>query len=201
MRRKRIGVFGGSFDPPHLGHLILAEEALHQMHLDQLLWVLTPQPPHKIEVEITSLPIRQAMLKLATAENPRFELSRLEIDRPGPHYTLDTLRLLKEQQPDTDLILLLGGDSLHDLPDWHDPAGVIAICKQLGIMRRPGDQVDLTSLESILPGISRKIAFIDAPLLEIASRDIRQRIKNREPFRYYLPASVYAFILDKELYR
>ena len=116
-----VGIFGGTFDPPHLGHLILASEALDQLGLARLLWVLTPMPPHKLDREITPLDHRLAMLNLALADWPQFQLSTIEIDRPGPHFTLDTVRLARAQHPGASMTLLIGGDSLRDLPSWHCP--------------------------------------------------------------------------------
>ena len=199
-RQMRIAIFGGSFDPPHIGHLILAEEAIHQLQLAQVLWVLTPINPLKNHQPITSLEHRLVMLELATARNPKFEISNLEINRPGPQYTLETLQLLKDPEPESNLILLLGGDSLRDLPNWREPLEILRICHQVGVMRRPGDRVDLSHLESQLPGISEKIAFIDAPLLEIAAREIRQRIKDGAPYQYYLRPSVFDYIRREKLY-
>ncbi len=198
---QRIGIFGGTFDPPHLGHLILASEACAQLNLTRLLWVLTPTPPHKLSQPISPLEDRLAMLKLALQDEPAFELSTVEIERDGPHYTLDTLRLLAEQNPGADLILLLGGDSLHDLPAWHRPADLVAACHQIGVMRRPADSIDLSALEKKIAGITAKVKFIDAPLLEIASREIRRRASEGLPFRYYLPRSVYDYIIVHKLYR
>ncbi len=108
----RVGVFGGTFDPPHLGHLILAAEALHQLRLERLLWVLTQDPPHKHGQMICPWEARFEMVRLATAGDPAFEISRVDIDRPGPHYAVDTMGILKRQLPQTDLFYLIGGDSL-----------------------------------------------------------------------------------------
>ncbi len=198
---ERIGIFGGTFDPPHLGHLILASEAQAQLKLTRLLWVLTPVPPHKLNQPISSLADRLAMLKLALKDEPNFELSTIEIERQGPHYTLDTLRILADKNPSADLILLIGGDSLRDLPAWHRPADLAAACRQIGVMRRPGDAVDLSALERQIPGITAKVKFIEAPLLEIASREIRRRAAKGLPFRYYLLPSVYKYIVKNDLYR
>jgi nicotinate-nucleotide adenylyltransferase len=201
MVHERLGIFGGTFDPPHLGHLILAAEASDQLDLTKLLWVLTPQPPHKLDQPITPLEHRLAMLRLAIADEARFELSPVEMKRPGPHYSLDTLRLLAKGHPGADLILLIGGDSLHDLPSWHRPADLVAACCEIGVMRRPGDSIDLSQLEVPLPGISSKVRFVEAPLLEISSSQIRQRVTTGRPFRYYLPPRVYQYILEHPLYR
>lgn len=198
--RARLGIFGGTFDPPHLGHLILACEARAQLELSRLLWVLTPQPPHKVDRPISAIEQRLEMLTRALEDEPSFELSRAEMDRPGPHYMLDTIRLLADQNPDADLILLLGGDSLRDLPGWHRPAELVAACHRIGVMRRPGDAIDLRAIEAKIPGLPAKLQFIEAPLLEIASSEIRRRVASRRPFRYYVPAAVYEYIRQNGIY-
>ncbi len=197
----RIGVFGGTFDPPHLGHMILATEAFSQLGLERLYWVLTPTPPHKLEQPISELQHRLAMVRLELAPEPAFELSRVDLDRPGPHFTLDTLQILAAQNPGAELILLIGGDSLHDLRDWHRPADLLAACRQLGVMHRPGDEVDLLQLEKDMPGLKDKLCFIDAPLLEIASSDIRRRAAEGLPYRYFLLPEVYEYIQRNRIYR
>ena len=201
MSLKRIGVFGGTFDPPHIGHLILAAEACQQLNLERLLWMLTPVSPLKRADEITSLDQRLSMLQLAIAENPAFELSHIEIDSPGPYYTLDTMRRLADRYPSAEAILVIGGDSLRDLPRWHRPADLVSACYEIGVMRRPGDSVDLSALEQQVPGTQAKVRFVDAPLLEISSSDIRRRVREKLPFRYYLSPSVYEYILKNKLYR
>ncbi len=196
----RTGVFGGTFDPPHLGHLILAAEAQAQLGLARLLWVLTAQPPHKPEQPISALERRLAMLELAIADDPYSEISRVEIDRPGPHFAADTLQLMQARYPETELVYLMGGDSLRDLPNWQRPSDLLAACRFIGVMRRPRDSVDLSALERLLPGIQAKVRFVDAPLLEISSREIRQRIRSGGHFRYYLPEAVYKYIVQQKLY-
>jgi nicotinate-nucleotide adenylyltransferase len=200
MSRERLGVFGGTFDPPHIGHLILAAEACADLKFDPLLWVLTPIPPHKLDQPITPLEHRLAMLELAIADDSNFRLSGIEMDRPGPHYMVDTMRLLADQHPSADLILLIGGDSLRDLPTWHQPAELVAACHEIGVIRRPGDSIDLSAVERSVPGTQAKVRFVDAPILEISSSDIRRRIRAGQPFRYYLSQSVYKYIIDNELY-
>jgi nicotinate-nucleotide adenylyltransferase len=195
-----VGIFGGTFDPPHVGHLILASEARARLHLDRLLWVLTPDPPHKQDQPITSLDHRLTMVQLAIAGNPAFELSRVELDRSGPHYALDTVRILAEKDPSADLVYLMGGDSLGDLPSWHRPAELVSMVAFLGVVRRPGDAVDLASLEKSIPGLSAKVRFVDAPLLDIASHEIRSRAAEGRPFRYFLPPAVYGYIIEQHLY-
>lgn len=201
MSPDRLGVFGGTFDPPHLGHLILAAEASADLKFERLLWVLTPTPPHKLGQPITPVEHRLAMLQLAIADNPSFQLSRIEMDRPGPHYMVDTMRLLRDQLPSAELILLIGGDSLRDLPTWHQPADLVAACHEIGVVRRPGDSSDLSALDESIPGAQAKVRFVEAPLLEISSSDIRGRIRQGLPFRYFLCRSVYEYILENDLYR
>jgi nicotinate-nucleotide adenylyltransferase len=196
-----IGIFGGTFDPPHIGHLILAAEAQAQLCLDHLLWMLTPDPPHKQGQPITPIEHRLAMVKLAIADNPGFELSTIEIDRPGPHYALDTLKIVAQQNPGADLVYLMGGDSLRDLPAWHRPADFVSACHSIGVMRRPGDAIDLPALEKNIPGLTAKVRFVDAPLIDIAAHKIRERIAGGRPFRYYLPEPVYIYIQNQALYR
>jgi nicotinate-nucleotide adenylyltransferase len=141
------------------------------------------------------------MLKRAIGSAPGFELSTIEIDRPGPHYTLDTLDMLQIRTPSAKLVLLIGGDSLRDLPTWNRPSELITAVSAFGVMRRPGDEVNLQTLEGTLPGVSTKVRFVDAPQLEISSSSIRQRIAGGGHFRYYLPTGVYEYIQQNNLYR
>ena len=196
-----IGIFGGTFDPPHLGHLILAAEALQQLKLTRVLWVLTPQPPHKPDRVITALHHRLEMLRRSLSDAPAFELSSLEIDRPGPHYTIDTLDQLQEKNPAARLMLLIGGDSLRDLPTWYHAEEIVAAVYAFGVMRRPSDAVELGQLEKTYHGITRKIQFVDAPQLEISSSSIRQKIETGGHFRYYLHPQTYEYIQRNNLYR
>ena len=197
----RLGVFGGTFDPPHIGHLALAWEALHSLELERVLWVLTPYPPHKRGQGILSLDERLAMLKIALASIAEFEINQVDIDRPPPHYAVDTLHLLKEKYPQAELYYLIGGDSLHDLPTWFHPDELLAACDAIGVMRRPLDQVDLPALETAIPGITARLKWLDAPLLDISSSDIRRRIAENRPFRYLLPEGVYQIVCEQRLYR
>ncbi len=198
---QRLGIFGGTFDPPHLGHLILASEACAALQLTRVLWVLTAIPPHKVGQDIANVQDRLAMVRLALRDEPAFELSTVDIDRPGPHYTLDTVEILARKHPDAQMILLIGGDSLHDLPTWHEPVALVAGVSEIGVMRRPGDAVDLTSLETQIPGLGAKLRYVEAPLLEIASHEIRERVAAGLPFRYYVPPPVYRYIVDHSLYQ
>jgi len=196
-----IGIFGGTFDPPHLGHLILAAEALNQLQLTRVLWVLTPEPPHKPDQVITVLHHRLEMTRRAIGNVSGFELSTIEIDRPGPHYTLDTIDRLQARHPSARLVLLIGGDSLRELPHWNRPDELVTAVHAFGVMRRPGDVLDLSELEKTLPGLKNKLRLFDTPQLEISSSSIRQRVASSGHFRFYLPQDVYEYIQKLKLYR
>jgi nicotinate-nucleotide adenylyltransferase len=195
-----IGIFGGTFDPPHIGHLILAAEARAQLGLERLLWVLTPDPPHKQGRRISSVEQRLAMVRLAISNDPQFELSTVDIDRPGPHYALDTVQEIADLNPGTGMVYVMGGDSLHDLPDWHHPADFLTTCQAIGVMRRPGDEVNLQALEKVLPGLDAKVRWLEAPLLDIAAHQLRTRVAEGRPFRYFLSTGVYDYIIANGLY-
>lgn len=198
---ERVGLFGGTFDPPHVGHLILASEARSQLELNRVLWTVTPDPPHKQDQSITPLEHRLAMVKLAIEDDPSFQLSDVELNRPGPHYTIDTIKLLAAQNPGAEIVPIIGGDSLQDLPTWHKPKEILYVAHWVGVMRRPGEEPDLQELERELPGITSKVHYVDAPLLEIASSEIRDRAATGKPFRYYLPEPVFQYIEKHHLYQ
>ena len=197
----RIGIFGGTFDPPHIGHLILAAEALEQLKLDKVLWALTADPPHKQGQTISPVDVRLRLLKAALADNPAFEISRVEIDRPGPHYAVDTVRILQGQYASAALIYLIGSDSLRDLISWHTPQDLTARVGGYGVMRRPGVDIDLTEVERNIPGVTAKVQFIDTPLVEISARQIRQRVAAGQTYRYFLPPQVFKLVEEFNLYR
>ncbi len=201
MDRARFGIFGGTFDPPHLGHLILAMEAADQLHLEKVLWVLTPDPPHKQGKEITAIDTRIKLVMRAIGEDPLFALSYVDIDRPGPHYIRDTMHILQEKYDTVDLVYLMGGDSLEHLMEWYEPQAFIAACDYVGVMRRPGETINMTHLRNTLPELFTKLEFIDAPLLEISSNQIRQLVANGQPYRYYLPKRVYDMVKKLSLYK
>lgn len=197
----RIGIFGGTFDPPHVGHLILAEECRTQLNLDKLLWVVTDNPPHKRYVNVSPIESRVKLVTKAIGGNLAFEVSRVDIDRPGPHFAIDTVNILKKEFHGAEMFYLMGGDSLHDLPTWNRPQDFVKTCDGIGVMRRHADQVDLESLEKVLPGISRKVHIVEAPILEISSHQIRQRIHDGQGYRYYLRDAVYRAIDELGLYQ
>ncbi len=200
MPHNTIGYFGGTFDPPHIGHLVLASEAAFQFELSRLYWGLTPDPPHKQEQTITPLVHRLKMLQLMIAENPLFEISLLEVNRPGPHYTIDTIHLLSQQQPGTDIVLLIGDDSLLDLPNWRLHHHLITAVSKIGVMRRYGNSMDYSALYKIIPGLADKVHFIDAQVQPISSREIRHRVKGAGVYRCYTLPSVADYIEANNLY-
>ena len=196
----RLGIFGGTFDPPHVGHLILADEARLQLNLERILWVLTPNPPHKMDQMITPLVDRLDMLQAALGDDPHFELSRVDIDRPPPHYAVDTVHLLRQRYPKDTLVYLLGADSLVELPIWHTPHEFVLACDEIGVMLRHGEVPDLEALEGVLPGLKDRLRWVQAPLVEIASTQIREAVSGGGAFRYELPPEVYRIICQRGLY-
>jgi nicotinate-nucleotide adenylyltransferase len=196
----RIGIFGGTFDPPHIGHLILAEEAYHQLNLDRVLWVLTPDPPHKAGQDISPAADRKVLTLAAIAGSPGFMLSPVDLERPPPHFAADTLELLRDSPSATTWVYLMGADSLASLPDWHQPERFIALCDEIAVMARPGVKPDLEQLEAQLPGLVAKVRMMQVPLLDIQASEIRNRIRKGGAYRYYLPKAVFDLIRAEALY-
>jgi nicotinate-nucleotide adenylyltransferase len=201
MEKTRIGIFGGTFDPPHVGHLILASEARDQLDLDCTIWVLTPEPPHKQGKDISGIEDRLAMVQMAIEDDDGFKLSHVDIDRPGPHYAVDTAKIIRETYPDKELIYLMGGDSLENLPHWYQAERFLSIMDGIGVMRRPGDDIDLSELFEALPALEEKLNFVTAPLLEISAEQIRHRANQNRAFRYYLLPKIYHYIKDHRIYQ
>jgi nicotinate-nucleotide adenylyltransferase len=196
-----IGAFGGTFDPPHLGHLFLALEAAYQLDLERVLWVLAGDPPHKPEAPLTPADIRLEMTQAALAGRPGLELSRVDLDRPGPHYAADTMRLLQAAHPGHGWAYLMGGDSLRDLPGWHEPAEFLARCDQLAVMPRPEAPIDLDALGRALPGLGEKLRILRAPYVVLSASDLRRRVREGHPFEHLLAPEVTEVIRAHGLYR
>lgn len=194
------GVFGGTFDPPHLGHSILSDEARAELGLDQVLWVVTGQPPHKVDRAVTDIETRWAMAEAAVADEPAFQLSRADVDRPAPHYALGTLAWLRRRGHEH-LAYIMGSDSLRDLPNWHEPQAFAEACDQIAVMRRPGSSVDLDDLERLIPGLTSKVRLLDAPYVGITGHDIRRRVKEDRAYRYLVRPGVAQYIKESGLYR
>jgi nicotinate-nucleotide adenylyltransferase len=210
----RIGVFGGTFDPPHWGHVQLAEAAHRQLHLDVVLWVPAAQPPHKQQREraraddesgqddaLTAAHHRAEMIRLAIADHPQFLLSRLDLDRPGPQFTADLCALLRDQYgPETAFWFIIGEDSLRELPTWHTPDRVVALCR-LAVFPRQGPPVDWDELQTIIPHIRERVDWLQGQQIEISSTDIRSRARRGESIRDLVPPAVWNYIQQHKLYQ
>ncbi len=197
----RIGVIGGTFDPIHYGHLAAAEEARVRMDLERVLFVVAGVPPHKLDEEVTPVEHRLAMVSLAIASNPYFAISRVDVDRPGPSYTVDTISILqKHLGQDTEIYFIMGLDSLVELPTWHEPQRLIQLCRLL-VVRRPRFEIDMAQLEASLPGISSQVEIMDMPEMDISSSELQERVRERLPIKYQVPEEVERYINDHELYK
>jgi nicotinate-nucleotide adenylyltransferase len=208
---KRLGLLGGTFDPPHYGHLLLADTARAQLGLQRVLFAPAGQPPHKPKNQPSPVAHRLAMVQavLDEAGEAAFLLSRVDVDRPGPHYTVDTLKLLRAQYPAAQVWLILGADSLGDLPHWRDPAGIMALAR-LAVLARPGYEPDLQRLAAqLFPGDSltpptdlrQSIEWLPGPSLGLSSSVLRQRAHLGLPLRYLTPGSVQAYVNQHGLYK
>ncbi|QDT55594.1 Nicotinate-nucleotide adenylyltransferase [Caulifigura coniformis] len=219
----RLGLYGGTFDPVHFGHLLLAETCREVARLDEVWFIPTGTPPHKPGVEIAPAKSRREMLELAIAGLPQFQVSRLEIDRPGPHYTVDTLRLVREQRPEDELFLLIGKDSLFDLPTWRDPRAISELANIVAVNRtsrswdkdfedarfkqfgRPepvnpylfSADVEITGH----PGLVFEVDFVTMPQMDISATDLRQRVAAERSIRFQTPRAVEQYIRAHRLYR
>jgi nicotinate-nucleotide adenylyltransferase len=202
VRARRVGVFGGTFDPPHMGHLAAAEDAAAALDLNKVLFVPNRIPPHKSETAVTDPADRAKMASLAIAGNPRFELSLLELEREGLSYTLDTMRELRRRYGDeTGLVFLTGCDTLGNLHTWHEPETLLREFEVVVLERPTGVVTDWESIEKNLPRIRQRVKVLEIPLLEISSADLRRRIREGRPIRYYVPGAVRHYIEERGLYR
>jgi nicotinate-nucleotide adenylyltransferase len=198
---RRIGVLGGTFDPVHYGHLVIAADAQSYLDLSKVLFVPAYQPPHKPTGSYSAFHHRVRMLELATANNAQFELSLIEARLGGPSYTVDTLRALQaELGSAAQLYFIVGMDSLADILSWHKPDELITLCR-IVVAERAGYQVDLKVLEAGLPGLCNRLVLIDTPELSIASSDLQSRVQRRLPIRYQVPRSVERYVYEHRLYQ
>lgn len=204
MSGERFGILGGTFDPVHYGHLAIAEEVYAALRLTRVLFVPAGQPPHKPERSITPVRHRLAMLKLALAGNPHFALSLVDVQRAGPSYTVETLRLLhQELGAEAELYFVIGADSLKDLPEWYDPGGILEQAMVVALPR-PGypefSRELLARLEGRLPTLKGRLMTLDSLHLDISSTDLRRRVAEGRPIAYQVPESVEAYIHRHSLY-
>src|SRR5438445_2023095 len=191
-RARRVGVMGGSFNPIHIGHLVTADEARHTFSLDEVIFVPAGQPWQKEAGEVAPAEHRYMMCVIATSPEPSFRVSRIEIDRPGPTYTLDTLKALKSERPADELFFITGADAILQILTWKDPEAVLQEARFIAATR-PG--YDLDRLEKELPhGFGDRVHLLEIPALAISSTDIRRRVRDGKPVRYLLPEGVARYI-------
>ena len=194
----RVGLLGGTFDPPHIGHLVCAQEALAQLELDRVLLVPARTPPHKAIAADPGVEHRVAMCEAAVAGDDRFGVSRADADRDGPAYTVDLLRSLAGAD---ELTFIVGGDMAHSLPAWRDPEGVLALAR-LAVAEREGvRRADIVERLAGLAGADERVVFFDMPRLDISSSLIRRRAAEGRPLRYLVPDAVAGYIEREGLYR
>jgi len=198
----KTGVLGGTFDPVHNGHIMIAGEAMRELNLDEVLFVPTAQTPLKEDVLITPMEHRVRMVELATDGISGFRLSRIDIDREGTSYTVDTLELLKgEPGVDRELYFIIGLDNLESLYRWREPERLVNLC-HLVTVRRPGYKMpELEEVEKRVPGLSRSLIFLDKPEMDISATDIRQKVRDGKPVTDLVPGPVEEYIRKHGLYR
>ena len=202
-----VGVLGGTFDPVHIGHLIVAEEARLKLGLSKVLFVPVGQPWLKQDRSITAAVHRLEMIRLAIADNPYFKLSTLEVERPGPSYTVDTLTILRKQLGSrASLFFILGRDALAELPLWKEPQKVMRLCRFVVAPRPLLERVEssgsenLKDLERAIPGLLERVIELDMPVIGISSSEIRQRIVRGLPIRYLVPPEVEEYMAKHKVY-
>jgi len=195
---------GGTFDPIHVGHLAIAEEARESLGLERILFVPAGVPPHKPDGAEASVADRLVMVELAIAGNPAFALSRADVDRPGPSYTADTMAVLAAMARDRgttpDLTLIMSAETLAGLPDWRDPARLLGLCRVAVVPREAYPAPDPAWLARNFPGLEDRFDLLDGPRLGISSTGIRQRVGARRSIRYLVPEAVERHIADHALY-
>ena len=196
-----IGVLGGTFDPIHMGHLIIAEEVRARLDLVEVLFVPAGQPWLKKNNVISSAEHRVEMVRLAIADEPSFKLSTMEIERPGPSYTVDTMAELSRQIGAEDkLFFILGWDNLLQLPQWHEPSRLVRLCRLVPVRRVGYTTPDLDSLEAAIPGLSQSIIMLDTPQIEISASEIRARVARGLSIHKLVPEPVERYIKQHRLY-
>lgn len=194
---RRLGVLGGAFDPIHYGHLQIAEEARERFALDAVLFIPTGEPPHKPQGQ-ASAEQRFLMAELATVDHPQFIVSRMEIDRPGTSYTVDTLQALKQQYPDAELYLIMGADMAMDFPTWRQPERIRSLARVVAVTR-PGVQDEALRRHLATPAM-HDVELVVAPGIALSSTEIRRRAREGKSLRYLTPDTVIAFIEKEGLY-
>jgi nicotinate-nucleotide adenylyltransferase len=195
----RVGVFGGAFNPPHLGHLVCAQEVLLQLELERVLFVPVGEPPHRALDDDPGGEARLEMVELAIAGDERFAASRAELGREGPSYTSRTLEQLRSQAADDELFLILGGDQAAALPTWHEPEKVLELATVAAVERVGWSRSAIGIKVARLRG-SDRVRYLDMPLIQISSSGIRRRVREGRPIRYLVPGAVQEYIAGHDLY-
>jgi nicotinate-nucleotide adenylyltransferase len=199
---KRLGLLGGTFDPVHCGHLVIAEEARVRLALDEVRFIPAGQPPHKVGLPVSAAVHRLAMVRLAITHNPAFSLSTLEIERDGPSYTVDTLSRLRQQEgADCELFFIVGGDALPDLLTWRQPERLLELAKLVVVRRPEVEPVNLAQLRAGLPALNTKLTMLAGPQFAVSGTELRQRVRQGLPIRYQVPEAVWAYIGQHGLYQ
>lgn len=197
----RIGIMGGTFDPIHFGHLVTAEAARHAFKLDQVIFVPSGRPPHKRVRRVSADDHRYLMTVLATVTNPWFEVSRVELDRPGPSYAIDTVVHFRDRYPGTEIFFITGADAILEIVSWERRTELFDLCHFIAATRPGYPMQELESLRSALEAEEfERINPLEVPALAISSSDIRVRLNKGEPVKYLLPESVERYILKNSLY-
>jgi len=195
----RVGILGGAFNPPHIGHLVCAQEALLQFELDRVVFVPTGEPPHRALEDDPGAEVRLEMVELAIAGDERFASSRIELDREGPSYTADTLAEIGSGSSDYELFLILGGDQAAALPEWHEPERVLEQATVLVVERVNWSRSAIGIKLARLRGAD-EVRYLDMPLLQVSSSAVRRRVRRGLPIRYLVPDKVVSVIGSRELY-
>ncbi len=195
----RVGILGGAFNPPHIGHLVCAQEALLQLALEKVVFVPVGQAPHREIEDDPGAEVRLELVELAIADDDRFESSRIELDRKGPSYTSDTLREMRRNAPDDEHFLILGGDQAAGLPGWHEPEEVFALVTVAVVERVSWTRNAIGIKIARLKG-SERVRYLDMPLIQVSSSAIRSRVATGRPIRYLVPDGVASYVLAHGLY-
>lgn len=195
----KIGVIGGTFDPPHIGHLVIAEQAYFQLGLDVVWFAPVGNPPHKTHNRVSPVVHRIEMTRLSITGNPHFMVSRADVDRPPPHYITELFETLVQQQPDTEWHLIIGADSLSEMPRWYQPQRLLQLTR-FAVASRVTAVPDMDSLEAALPGISAQVDRLDCPMIDLASRELQRRVNVGLPIRYMVHEDVASYISAHHLY-
>jgi nicotinate-nucleotide adenylyltransferase len=195
----RVGILGGAFNPPHIGHVVCAQEALVQLELDRVVFIPVGVAPHREIEHDPGAEARFEMAELAVAGDDRFEVSRMEVDKDGPAYTSETLATLREESPDDELFLILGGDQAAALGSWHEPEKVLELATVV-VFERVGWGRNAIGIKiGRLPG-ARNVRYLDMPLLQVSSSAMRRRVREGLPIRYMVADKVVEYISSKDLY-